>query len=270
MNAGGRPPAFRCPGRLPMDDVALALSNYLLAIADDELILGHRNSEWCGHAPILEEDIAFANLALDEIGHAFSWYGLMASLSGEEVQRFPDRVVYTRPAHEYRCIQMVELPNGDWAFSMLRQYLFDAAENVRLLALQNSQYTPLAETAGAIRREELYHLRHTQAWIRRLGLGTDESSRRLQAALDKLWPYTFHLFWESGQDALLPGAGLVPEQPFLQGEWEVQVIPFLRECGLTLPEAPLPALQRREHTPYLDELLAEMQSVARMDPEAEW
>jgi ring-1,2-phenylacetyl-CoA epoxidase subunit PaaC len=179
-------------------------------------------------------------------------------------------MVYLRPAHAYRCIQMVELPNGDWAFSMLRQYLFDAAENVRLLALKDSQYTPLAGVAGVVQREERYHLRHTQAWVRRLGLGTDESNRRLQSALDRLWPYAFQLFADGGQDALLAGAGLVPGPAFLQAEWEAQVIPLLRESALTLPEIPQPALQRREHTPDLDLLLAEMQSVARIDPEAEW
>jgi ring-1,2-phenylacetyl-CoA epoxidase subunit PaaC len=132
-----------------MDELETALAGYLLSMADDELILGHRNSEWCGHAPVLEEDIAFANLALDEIGHAFTWYGLLAELSGEEVQGYPDRLVYTRPAHEYRCIQMVELPNGDWAFSMLRQY-FDLLPKMLACRLSETACIPRWPAAAKI------------------------------------------------------------------------------------------------------------------------
>jgi ring-1,2-phenylacetyl-CoA epoxidase subunit PaaC len=155
---------------------------YLLALADDELILGHRDSEWTGHAPILEEDIAFANIAQDEIGHASLWYGLVQRLGGAE----PDRLVFFRPPSEYRNAPLVELPKGDWAFSMLRQYLFDAAEAQRLPLLAASAHRPLAEAAAKIRTEEIYHLRHTQAWIERLAQGTAESHGRTQAALDLL------------------------------------------------------------------------------------
>src|SRR5512144_1177706 len=116
----------------------------LLALADDELILGHRNSEWAGHAPILEEDIAFANLALDELGHAQLWYTLHSEITGAE----PDRTVFFREGPAYRCLPLVELPRGDWAFSMLRQYLFDAAEDVRLPALAASADTRVAEIAA--------------------------------------------------------------------------------------------------------------------------
>src|SRR5512145_2214626 len=109
-----------------------AMRELLITLADDELILGHRASEWCGHAPILEEDIAFANLALDEIGHANLWYTLAAEIRGEDPAAYPDRLVYSRTSADYRCIQMVELPNGDWAFSILRQCLFDLHEQVLL------------------------------------------------------------------------------------------------------------------------------------------
>ena len=151
------------------------LNDYILSLADDELILGHRDSEWCGHAPILEEDIAFANLALDEIGHANLWYGLLAGILEQDPLTYPDQLVYFRRPNDYRNIQMVELPNGDWAFSMLRQYLLDAAELVRLNALAQSQFIPLAEVAAKILKEELYHHRHSSAWVRRLGLGTATS-----------------------------------------------------------------------------------------------
>jgi ring-1,2-phenylacetyl-CoA epoxidase subunit PaaC len=106
-------------------DLKAALAAQLLVMADDELVLGHRDSEWCGHAPILEEDIAFANIALDEIGHAVTWYGLLADLKGQDRETYPNRLVYHRDMLDFRCVQMVEQPKGDWAFSMLRQYLFD-------------------------------------------------------------------------------------------------------------------------------------------------
>ena len=143
-----------------------ALSEWLLAMGDDELILAHRNSEWTGHAPILEEDIAFANIALDELGHASIWYGLRCAMTGEDA----DRLVFFRNPGQYRNVQLVELPRGDWAFSMLRQYLFDAAENVWLKHLAASSYRPLAEAAATsklFRMPNQYHTVFTMQKIRR-------------------------------------------------------------------------------------------------------
>jgi len=251
-------------------DPALAapLADRLLALADDELILAHRNSEWAGHAPILEEDIAFANLALDEMGHAAIWYGLRETLTGETA----DRLIFFRNAGAYRNVQMVELPRGDWAFSMLRQYLFDAAESVTLPQLASSGYRPLAEAAAKIATEERYHLRHTSLWLRRLGLGTAESHARLQAALDTLWPYARQLFVPLPGDAALVAAEMIPDATALRREWEGVTRPFLIGCDLTIPDDALPRrdIPRAEHTEHLMALLAEMQSVARMDPAAEW
>jgi ring-1,2-phenylacetyl-CoA epoxidase subunit PaaC len=252
-------------------ELQIALINQLIAMADDELILGHRNSEWCGHAPILEEDIAFTNLALDEIGHASGWYELIAELTGDDSQALPDQLVYFRPAVDFRCIQMVELPRGDWAFSILRQYLFDAAEAVRLEALEASTFVPLSERAAKVRREEIYHLRHSSAWARRLALGTDESQARMQAALDELWPYTAQLFAPLPHEDLLWQASFIPEASELRAAWQRLVLPFLAECGLKLPEEAqsVPA-DRSQHTPYFKPLVTEMQSVARQESEAEW
>jgi ring-1,2-phenylacetyl-CoA epoxidase subunit PaaC len=192
------------------------LADYVLALADDELVLAHRNSEWTGHAPILEEDIAFANLALDEMGHAQLWYQRVQDLTGQ----IPDALVFFRQAPEFRCAQLVELPKGDWALSMLRQYLFDAAEAVRLPALAESTWPPLAETAAKIRTEEIYHYRHSAAWVRRLGLGTDESHRRMQAALEGLWAYALQLCGPLPGDAEWAEAGLIPASDRLQtGTW---------------------------------------------------
>lgn len=248
-----------------------ALSGYLIALADDELVLGHRDSEWTGHAPILEEDIAFANLALDEIGHARLWYELAADLLGEDKTKFPDQQVYLRPAPEFRCLQFVELPKGDWAFSMLRQYLFDAFETVRLDGLVKSAHKPLADIAAKIRTEELYHLRHTRAWVPRLGLGTDESNRRMQAALDELWPYA------QGLGAPLPGelellqAGILPggSPPF--NIWADEVTKFLGDANLQVPATDNAVVaDRRVHSEYFDVLIQDLQEVARTEPEATW
>jgi ring-1,2-phenylacetyl-CoA epoxidase subunit PaaC len=244
-----------------------ALAAKLLALADDELILAHRHSEWAGHGPILEEDIAFANLALDEMGHATLWYEAYQELTGED----PDKTVFSRDAAGFRNVQMVELPNGDWAFSMLRQYLFDTAEMVQLTPLVESSYEPLAAAADKIRLEELYHLRHTSQWVRRLGLGTAESNGRLQRALDELWPYARQLFVPLPDEQLLVDAGMVGASANLYQQWLRTTTNHLTQAGLALPdESQPPSQSRADHTPHLAALLAEMQMVARLDPQAAW
>ena len=163
-----------------MEQEAEGLLNcLLLAMADDELILGHRNSEWTGHAPILEEDIAFANIAIDEMGHARLWYELYGQRIGSAV----DDLVFFRDPPDFRNVRLVELPRGDWAFSMLRQYLFDAFELARAEALLQSSYRPLAEMAAKIRQEERYHYRHSESWVRRMGLGTAEVGDLIASAV---------------------------------------------------------------------------------------
>jgi ring-1,2-phenylacetyl-CoA epoxidase subunit PaaC len=248
-----------------------SLCPYLLASGDDELILGHRNSEWCGYAPLLEEDIAFANLALDEIGHAAIWYTLLADLREENRETYPDELVFNRPAQDFRNATLFELPNGDWAFSMLRQYLFDLYETVRLAMLEESVYAPLAEAAKKISREEVYHRRHTSAWVRRLGLGTEESRRRMQAALDQAWPLAFQLFSEPEVNDVLVYSGYVPSGGHLQEAWREAATEFLESCQLNVPpDAAGKQIPRNQHTPYLNVLVDEMQSVVRLDPEASW
>jgi len=172
------------------------------------------------------------------------------------------------------------LPNGDWAFSMLRQYLFDTYETVYLAAAVGSAHQPLAEAAAKIRLEEIYHYRHTSAWVRRLGLGSVESQRRLQAALDKIWPYTGQLFALSPGDEFLVSAGYLPPSTILSSTWKDQVVPFLLDCGLQVPVESgdedtqtgrfHPPLSRERHTPHLKVLLRELQSVPRLEPQAVW
>ncbi len=239
------------------------LAEYLIGLGDDELILAHRDSEWAGHAPILEEDIAFANIALDEMGHAAAWYRLAGELRDQSVETYPDELIFARTPDEFRNIQMVELPNGDWAFSLMRQYLFDSLESVRLNVLAESEWEPLADTAVKIRPEELYHLRHTRTWVRRLGLGTEESNQRMQKALVELYPYALQSFTTSNQG--------IPEGEILQQKWEAEIRPVLADSNLEAPEDENSAVQSREvHTSYLFELVEEMQVVARADIEAQW
>lgn len=248
-----------------------ALADRLLAMADDELILGHRNSEWCGHAPILEEDIAFANIALDEIGHASVWYTMLAQLLGEDEDTYPDQQVFGRNSNAYRCVPMVALPIGDWAFSMTRQYLFDAYEAELLDTLAVSQYTPFCEAAAKFRKEEVYHLRHTGAWVRRLGLGTVESHRRMQRALNELAVPVDQLFTPLPGDIRLIDAGYFPDPAELRERWLARVSAHLTAAELELPETrPTSEDGRTAHNVHLTNLLNEMQKVARLDPDAEW
>jgi len=252
-------------------DLTAALAAHLLALADDELILGHRDSEWCGHAPILEEDIAFANIALDEIGHGVVWYSLLADLVGEDRETYPNRLVYHRDPADFRCAQIVELSKGDWAFSMLRQYLFDSYEKLHLDWLVNSEYHPVAEAAAKLRPEEIYHLRHTRAWVRRLGLGTEESNQRMQAAIDELWPHALQLFGPLPGDALLVDTCFFPDPAELLEAWQAVVVPYLEDAHLRVPpDEPSGAASRTQHTAHLDLLLRGLQEIARLYPDAGW
>lgn len=241
-----------------------ALVAKLTALADDELLLAHRNSEWIGHAPILEEDIALANVAQDELGHAHLWLNLRAELDGSD----PDALAFRRDPRDFRSARLVELPRGDWAFTLVRQFLFDVYEAVWLGAAQHSAHTPLREVAAKMLREERFHVQHTKLWAERLGLGTEESNRRAQAALDVLWPLTAQLFAPIPGEADLVAAGIVPDLAPLRAAWEGLVAPHLRASGLRVPDAPAPALDRAEVGEDRVALLREMQTVARADEAA--
>ncbi len=227
----------------------------LTALADDEVILAHRNSEWTGHGPILEEDIALANIVQDELGHATLWYGLRQQLDGSD----PDQLAFFRDANEYRCCELVELPKGDWAFTMLRQYLFDLYEAFWLEAARHSTYQPLADAVQKIIREERFHLQHTQAWIERLGQGTEESNRRLQQALEMQWGYAQQLFVSIPGEELLVAEGIVPDLASVKERWLEHRLPINPGYQPT---------SRTYHTEHLWSILAEMQSTARWDAEA--
>ena len=246
------------------------LVEYLLRHGDDRLVLGHRLSEWCGHAPILEEDIALANVALDLIGQA----NLLLQLAGaaEAKGRDGDALAYFREAVDFRNLQLVELPKGDFGFTIVRQFLFDAYDVLFLEALQRSTHTELGGIAAKAYKEARYHLRHSAEWVVKLGDGTEESHRRAQSALDELWRFTGELFAADGVDGRLAAAGLAPDLPALEAPWRERVAAVVRQATLALP-ADGPAMlggRRGRHSEHLGHLLAEMQIVARSFPGATW
>jgi ring-1,2-phenylacetyl-CoA epoxidase subunit PaaC len=248
-----------------------ALDSKLLRLGDDEFILGHRNSEWTGHGPILEEDIAFANLALDELGHGILWYRTLASLRDEDPDTYPDKLVYQRTAREFQNADVVALPHTDWAFSMLRQFLFDLYESIHVPALAASRYQPVAEVAAKIKQEEVYHLYHTKAWVQRLGLGTVESHGRMQAALDQLWTPIHQLFAKGPDESLLVDAGITPDLRRMHAEWNDTVVPFLEACSLVVPgNVVVPVMRHSADSERMEALIAELQQVSKMAPGAVW
>ncbi len=242
-----------------------ALISRILSLADDELILGHRDSEWTGHAPLLEEDIAFSNIAQDEMGHALVWYTILHEQLG---QPQPDRMAFWREAPEFHNATLVELPKGDWAFTIVRQYLFDEYEKVRNGVLAQCDYPPIVEAVGKLNREEVYHLMHSKGWMLRLGDATEESHRRMQAALNQLWPHALGLFEPIEDDGEFS-----VQLNDIQAAWLDTVTPVLAQATLVIPQnaAPVFGGRRGQHTPHLTDLLGEMQKVARLEaPGAAW
>jgi ring-1,2-phenylacetyl-CoA epoxidase subunit PaaC len=254
-----------------------ALCEFLLAMADDELVLGHRDSEWTGYGPILEEDMALSNIAQDELGHSLIWFTLLEKLTGKT----PDAMAFQRAWNEFTCCRFVTYPNGDYAYTLVRQYLFDEAEQVRLRALTESSYLPIKEAAGKILREEAYHLMHTKSLVERLGDATEESHRRMQAALDVAFPQALGMFESlKAEDELIAG-GVWCGNATLQTEWLSRVVPVLRASSLHVVGAPTSASmtvtcipdfggRTRNHTEHLQKLVSDMQSVYQLAPEAKW
>jgi len=246
-----------------------AFFEYLLRLGDDRLVLGHRLSEWCGHGPILEEDIALANVALDLIGQATHFLQLAGEVEGKG--RDEDALAYFRDAIDYRNVNLVELPNGDFGRTIVRQFLFDAWSVLLLDGLQRAAHTRLAGIAAKAYKEARYHVRHSGEWVLRLGDGTDESHRRVQTALDELWPYTGELFAADEVDRLLAGAG-APEPAALEPAWREVVSDVVGRATLTLPPDGFMHSGGRQgrHTEHLGHLLAEMQILARSHAGAKW
>jgi ring-1,2-phenylacetyl-CoA epoxidase subunit PaaC len=247
------------------------LFEYALRLGDDRLVLGHRLSEWCGHAPIVEEDIALANLALDCIGQASQFLDLAGELEG--AGRDADALAFLRDPTQFRSCLLVEQPNGDFAHTIARQVLFDAAGADVLAQLAGSKHDRLAAIARKAEIEVRYHVRHARDWWLRLGLGTDESHDRLQAALDELWPYTAELVTPDELDTVLCKAGIAADLGATRAHFEREVGGLISAAELRRPPDPrFPASggRRGKHGEHLDHLLSEMQSVARAHPGATW
>lgn len=243
---------------------------YLLRLGDDRLVLGHRLSEWCGHAPILEEDIALANIALDLIGQAALFLGHAGKVEG--AGRDADSLAYLRDAVDYRNALLVELPKGDFAVTIVRQLFFSVFALLQAEALQRSTDRDVAGIAAKATKEARYHVRHSADWVLKLGAGTEESHVRSQRAVDDLWRYTGELFLADDVDRAAAAAGAGVDPSTLEAAWRTHVTDVLSRAGLTIPEAPYMQRGGRggRHTEHLGHMLAEMQILARSHPGASW
>lgn len=247
-----------------------ALFEYLLRLGDDSLILGHRMSEWCGHGPILEEDIAMTNIALDLVGQATTILNYAGETEGNG--RDGDALAFLRFDRDYRNLLLVEQPNGDFGMTMMRQFLFDAYRKPLFEKLQFSSDKHLAAIAEKSLKETRYHLKHSSEWVIRLGDGTDESHTRIQEALDTLWRYTPELFYQDEVDAELEKNGIIPNSSEVENEWRKTVNSVLEEATLTVPTNNWKQEGGRKgmHSEHLGYILAEMQYMQRAYPNMEW
>lgn len=246
-----------------------AVRGLLLALADDELILGHRHSEWTGFAPDIESDVAMSSIAQEEIGHARVLYEQIASLDGTTA----DRLAFGRSPEAFRSAVLVERPNGDWAFSIVRAWLYDHADAVRLQTIAASPLGALASLARTLLREEKYHVLFSDAWLERLARSDDGARGRVQQALDAAWPDALGLFEATPDTDRLAAAGaLVANTGVQQSRWESGARSRLAALGLAVPAAADATVGGRQgrHQPDLGMLLTEMTSVWRTDPDARW
>ena len=258
-----------------------AAIDYLLHLADNALVLGQRNAEWCGHGPILEEDIALANVSLDLIGQARLLYQLVATLQGGNTTE--DRLAYFRVAAEFRNYTLLELPHHgplsgyaqsslDYGTTIVRNFLYSALMALLWEALEKSANTDLAAIAAKSLKEVRYHLRHSRDWLLRLGDGTDESHARSQAALDHLFPYTQEFWVSSPAESAAIEAGIGVDLQTIKADWDGIVDAALAEATLKRPalEGYVSEGKKGLHSEHLGFLLADMQSLARAHPNGNW
>jgi ring-1,2-phenylacetyl-CoA epoxidase subunit PaaC len=243
---------------------------YALRRADDALILGHRLSEWCGHAPMMEEDMALANMGLDLLGQARELYSHAAKVEGNGNDE--DKFAYLRDVRQYRNLLLLEQPNGDFARTMTRQFFYAAFADLYWRAMMKSSDATLAAIAAKSEKESAYHLRHSSEWIIRLGDGTEESHRRAQTAIDDLWAYTGEMFYVDEEEGALIEKGIVVDPAALHPQWLETVSTVLTEATLTLPRNAWMQQGGRNgrHSEHLGHLLSELQSMQRTFPGATW
>lgn len=246
------------------------LFEWLLRRGDTALILGHRVSEWCGHSPVLEEDIALANIALDMIGQARLWLTYAGEVEG--AGRDENALAYLRDAWDFRNLLLVEQPNGDFGRTLMRQFLFDTFQIHLLEELKTSLDRRVAEIAAKAFKEATYHFDRSADLVIRLGDGTEESHARMQSALDLLWPYAGEMFAGDRIDAALAASAIAPEPQSLRSAWMSDVETVLGHATLKLPETDFAHSggTAGRHSEHLGHLLAEMQFLQRAYPGATW
>jgi len=248
-----------------------ALKDLLYKMADDALIIGHRNSEWTGIGPMLEEDLAFSSMAQDKIGHAKALYQILHEILGEPE---PDKVAFLREENRFKCCQFVELPIGEYDFSLVRQFLFDHAEAVRYDMLTSSSFQPLALLAKKVKGEIKYHVMHADTFLKQLGTGNEESHARMQSALNYAMPYALGIFEKGPFENELIQQGVFAGEEAAKNKWLEKIAPVLQAAGLQLPEISDDKIiyggRKGFHSEYLKPLLDEMCEVVRLDPVAEW
>ncbi|MFT6924170.1 MAG: ring-1,2-phenylacetyl-CoA epoxidase subunit PaaC [Crocinitomicaceae bacterium] len=247
-----------------------SLFEYLIRLGDDSLILGHRLSEWCGHGPVLEEDIAMTNISLDLIGQTTSIFEYAGKVEGKG--RSEDDIAFLRYQKDYKNLLLVERPNGDFGVTMMRQFLFDAFRKPLFERLVNSSDAQLSAIAAKSLKETIYHLRHSSEWIIRLGDGTEESHQRVQDALDELWKYTAEMFVEDEVDQSLLADGTLPSMKGLKEEWMATVNSVLEQATLTIPTNNWEQHGGRngKHSEHLGFILTELQYMQRAYPGMKW
>lgn len=248
-----------------------ALKELLLKMADDALIIGHRNSEWTGIGPMLEEDLAFSSMAQDKIGHALALYKIMhEELAAEK----PNEIAFMRTETLFKCCQLVELPIGAYDFSLARHFLFDHAEAIRYEMLAHSSFKPLAQLAKKIKGEIKYHTMHADIFLKQLANGNEESKARMQSAIDFAWPYALGVFENGDFEEQLIAENIFEGEKELKSRWLEKIKAVVESAGLKLPPVDESKIKyggrKGLHSEYLKPLLDEMCEVVRAEPEAEW
>ena len=248
-----------------------SLFEFLLRMGDNTLVLGHRLAEWCGHAPALEEDIALTNIALDLTGQTQLWLELAGEIEGEG--RDADRLAFHRDVWDFRNLLLVEQPNGGFGQTLMRQYLFDAWHELQLTALMESSESRIAEIAEKALKEVAYHLERSSETVIGLGDGSEESHKRMQAALDHLWPYVGEMFVSDEVDTMMSDAKVAPRPENLRAPYDARLRQTMREAALTLPESDFAhrgGKSGKQHSEHLGHILPQMQWLQRAYPDASW
>lgn len=247
-----------------------SLFRYLLRLADSSLILGQRLGEWCGHGPILEEDIALTNISLDLIGQSRLFFDYAAKVEGKG--RTEDDLAFLRDVMSYYNALLAEQPNGDYGKTIVRQFLFDAFHYHQFVALKSSRDAQIAAIAEKSLKEITYHLRHSSEWLIRLGDGTEESHRKVQDSVNELWMFTGDLFEMNKDDEELIKAGIAPDLNTVKSQWDITVKETFKKATLVIPDKGfmLKGGINGKHTEHLGYILAEMQYLQRAYPGAKW